>query len=918
MAARKELVNCFNCSASGQVCDRTRHRCLMCLQTTKVCRGYPRDLQWLSGVKSRGKEKGKALSVETSRGQWQSTTPINHAFVFKQGKPRKKRRQNFKEPSTTSFLQTSSPKSPAITESNDWCNLARAGVDDIFSIELSNTIWDGPDSVSEDFCDIPGTSIDWASLTLSSPCTTVNNTMSLMVQSFPRYQEDNQDESETSYDSQYSDLTSQLLLPSLESSTLLTWYAEELCTVPLTSDFQENPLRCERVSLNGPKYLLHAVLAISMQHVYRANDQCLDESVAQTIISYKNSATQLCQKALIDARGRLNTSVIDAILVLFTLDTLESAEGPWKERLSAALCKIAALNDILGIASSSARFRAQLGLFIWWDCSVALVARSEPVFPSQYYDAILAHDDSATWSIFTLSGVPRELFKYTRELASMAAEKEQTVGLKYVKFDLSRVTEISHCIRAYSVGRTEYPGAADNDELVQHWHDICNAGNAWKYALLLYVSRVFNWNRTTDSHLAEVTSFSRLVLDSVRCCRADSPLQKQLLFPVFLAGSECVDRYGQDFVTLFCEEWYRKCRYTMFREALVLLRQIWARREQEINPFGIWWGLFVGGGHHINEGCPGAGKTHFAAEIDKVIADHDTHLGPILHACPSNENVNSLAKKLGRRLGRSRRVIRLHSPGTEQQLTRHALRDMIPERGGRKPQAGLLVDPSDLEIILRRAYDEHHTQKFAGVNDKRVADVNQSLAYHLARYVGVIYDEDLTAPNAEEIFEDFRHQFCQDYTALVTALSTACDNMMLGKVHGIERLHAGTVDSLIGQDFNHVILVMPMQREGPGFLADGHRMCMATSRARDSLTVFATLEESTKMKKPPTRLCKFFDLLDKYGGFSTKRKFSIRRNALAPIEPKLCISLSTPAASRIKQHNWNEVREGIWKWRPKC
>lgn len=113
----------------------------------------------------------------------------------------------------------------------------------------------------------------------------------------------------------------------------------------------------------------------------------------------------------------------------------------------------------------------------------------------------------------------------------MASEKEQIIGLKYARFDPTRVSEIDRCIRAYSVGPNEYPGVADNAELVQHWHDICNAGNAWKYALLLYISRVFSWDRTTDSRLPEVTSLSRLVLDSVRCCRAESPLQKQLLFP---------------------------------------------------------------------------------------------------------------------------------------------------------------------------------------------------------------------------------------------------------------------------------------------------------------------------------------------------------------------------------------------------
>lgn len=145
----------------------------------------------------------------------------------------------------------------------------------------------------------------------------------------------------------------------------------------------------------------------------------------------------------------------------------------------------------------------------------------------------MAYDDAATWSIFTLSGVPRDLFKYCRELAQLARERGQIVGLKYARFDLDRVLETERSIRTYAVGPAEYPGSANSSELVQHWHDICNAGNTWKYALLLYISRVFHWDRTDDGRLPEVTSLSMLVLDSARCCRTDSPLQKQLLFPVF-------------------------------------------------------------------------------------------------------------------------------------------------------------------------------------------------------------------------------------------------------------------------------------------------------------------------------------------------------------------------------------------------
>lgn len=48
------------------------------------------------------------------------------------------------------------------------------------------------------------------------------------------------------------------------------------------------------------------------------------------------------------------------------------------------------------------------------------------------------------------------------------------------------------------------------------------------------------------------------------------------------------------------------------------------------------------------------------------------------------------------------------------------------------------------------------------------------------------------------------------YLAQKIALETALANMVVDKVSGVDRLHMGTADSLIGQEFNHVILAMPM------------------------------------------------------------------------------------------------------------
>ena len=118
-----------------------------------------------------------------------------------------------------------------------------------------------------------------------------------------------------------------------------------------------------------------------MQHVFRVKAGLQGEHFEQQLISYKQSATQLCNQALLSAFEKVDSSVIDTILILFAHDvsnllslfvellsrpqTLFSAVGPWKDRLSGAYNKIEMVGGPLRLATSSRRLRAQLAMFVW-------------------------------------------------------------------------------------------------------------------------------------------------------------------------------------------------------------------------------------------------------------------------------------------------------------------------------------------------------------------------------------------------------------------------------------------------------------------------------------------------------------------------------------------------------------------------
>ena len=229
------------------------------------------------------------------------------------------------------------------------------------------------------------------------------------------------------------------------------------------------------------------------------------------------------------------------------------------------------------------------------------MARAAPVFPRAYYDYVLELDTGATYDIFTISGVPRGLFRWFRELAQMAGEKRLVATLQHATFNVGRALQIDSDIRAYNIGdhlTIQPPDNTDEDvaaELLECWHDYYNAANAWKHALLLYIARVFRWDPSRPGPLPELASLSRLVLDSVRCCRPESAMQKQLLLPVFVAGAEARDVYSRDFVRLYCDSWYQQSRYTLFHEASMLLQEIWTQKDLGANDSAVWWGSIIDG-----------------------------------------------------------------------------------------------------------------------------------------------------------------------------------------------------------------------------------------------------------------------------------------------------------------------------------
>lgn len=216
--------------------------------------------------------------------------------------------------------------------------------------------------------------------------------------------------------------------------------------------------------------------------------------------------------------------------------------------------------------------------------------------PEKYLTYILDNTRNGTWTFYDLSGCPQELFTWLVQLARFAREKEIVMSMEWATFNMTPVLEAETVIKQWkspgfadkcSISALDEGGELDGDEdKYQFQQDAYHCAEAWRYALLLYIERVFKWDRASTPSIT-LGKYVRSALDHIRCCQRSSLIRKQLLLPVFLAGSETTESDSRDMVRSYCDWWAEKSRYKMFHTVSILLEEIWQ------DPSHTWWGSAV-------------------------------------------------------------------------------------------------------------------------------------------------------------------------------------------------------------------------------------------------------------------------------------------------------------------------------------
>ncbi|KAJ5678944.1 hypothetical protein N7462_007188 [Penicillium macrosclerotiorum] len=231
-------------------------------------------------------------------------------------------------------------------------------------------------------------------------------------------------------------------------------------------------------------------------------------------------------------------------------------------------------------------------MLLWWDATLALISRRCPVLDPSYLEYLVRWERQDEWSFFDLTGCPRDLLVMLYNLAELARHNEIASSMKWLTFDISPVVEAEEKLTQWQndldpTRQEPNPALSDAEaeKEIHEWQDRYHCAEAWRYALLLYIESVFK--RDCPKRSFSIPHLVRKTLDHIRCCRQTSQTQKQLLLPVFLAGSETSDPDMRGFVKEFCVYWGDKSRYSMFNSVPTLLNEIWTT--------GTWWGTVIDG-----------------------------------------------------------------------------------------------------------------------------------------------------------------------------------------------------------------------------------------------------------------------------------------------------------------------------------
>ena len=206
-----------------------------------------------------------------------------------------------------------------------------------------------------------------------------------------------------------------------------------------------------------------------------------------------------------------------------------------------------------------------------------------------YLETLVQFPDSQDWSFLVLAGCPVQFLMAMARLAKLASIYEKTTKMEWTIFNDLPVQLVVENIKSFE--NVELVNIADLDNLEDNPNTRRNRFHcieAWRHAVLLFAARAFCQKQ--DSYgIRKIDHLARVILDCVRCIPQAEFFQKQLLLPVFLAGSEVESVVDRAFIRHYFQYWNETSRFEHFGSAGELLEDIW--NDWNVSKRDVyWWG----------------------------------------------------------------------------------------------------------------------------------------------------------------------------------------------------------------------------------------------------------------------------------------------------------------------------------------
>ncbi|KAK8258252.1 fungal-specific transcription factor domain-containing protein [Phyllosticta capitalensis] len=415
---------------------------------------------------------------------------------------------------------------------------------------------------------------------------------------------------------------------------LLDYYDRMICPALVAYDGSSNPYRMHVMGLAMESQALrNAIAALAVNNIrIRQNSEAkfVHSGSHQRFSSeeiremhgkpsdeerhYKATSIQLLNQELADPVRAQHDSVLATLLVLCLFHVSDSGFSKFRTQLEG-------VKRLLSLRKPEQRtsFTGWIEMFFtWFDVMTSTVNDRETQVRGELLDAIA--ESSSLGALEHLVGCDGRLFKIIARLGRLnLLSQNRPVSTRFnanpepgdaIHFDgngwatplahthmtnpldlphdqrhefWAEWRDIRHHLQQWELEQTQaLPSmcSATASTLEPHQHDLLNLSESFRYAALLYIERLAHPSLASSS-----LNFQNLVAQAlfhVSQIAPRSPVQKFLLWPLFITGTECVDEGHRAMIRAECVGVMRRSGFWNNLRGLEVLERVWSREDREM------------------------------------------------------------------------------------------------------------------------------------------------------------------------------------------------------------------------------------------------------------------------------------------------------------------------------------------------